>query len=119
MLELRDLHAGYGRAQVLFGASLELRTGEAVVLLGRNGAGKSTTLKAVMGLLPPSAGTIRFRGQRIDALEPFEIARLGLGYVPEDRRIFPELSVAENLEVGRQPPRAGLPAWTAAKLFEL
>jgi len=119
MLELRDLHAGYGRAQVLFGASLELRTGEAVVLLGRNGAGKSTTLKAIMGLVPPSSGTIRFRGRRIDALQPFEIARLGLGYVPEDRRIFPELSVAENLEVGRQPAREGVPLWSAERIYAL
>ncbi len=119
MLELRRLDAGYGRAQVLFGVSLELRAGEAVVLLGRNGAGKSTTLKAIMGLVRAVSGEVRWRGQRIERLEPFEIARLGLGYVPEDRRIFTDLSVAENLEAGRQAPRRGLPAWTAEKLFEL
>ena len=119
MLELRRLDAGYGRAQVLFGVGLELRAGEVVDLLGRNGAGKSTTLKTIMGLLRAVSGEVRWRGQRIERLEPFEIARLGLGYVPEDRRIFTDLSVAENLEVGRQAPRRGLPAWTAEKLFEL
>jgi len=119
MLELRRLDAGYGRAQVLFGISLELRPGEVVALLGRNGAGKSTTLKAVMGLVRAVSGEVRWRGQRIERLEPFEIARLGLGYVPEERRIFTDLSVAENLEVGRQAPRRGLPAWTLEKLFEL
>ena len=119
MLELKALGAGYGRAQVLFGVSLELRAGEAVVLLGRNGAGKSTTLKAIMGLVRAVSGEVRFGGRRIDRLEPFEIARLGLGYVPEDRRIFTYLSVAENLEIGRQAPRGGLPAWTWEKLFEL
>ncbi len=119
MLELRRLDAGYGRAQVLFGVNLELRAGEVAVLLGRNGAGKSTTLKAIMGLVRVVSGEVRWRGERIDRLEPFEIARRGLGYVPEDRRIFTDLSVAENLEVGRQAPRGGLPAWTREKLFEL
>ena len=90
-----------------------------VVLLGRNGAGKSTTLKSIMGLVPPAAGEIEFDGRRIDRCEPYEIAALGLGYVPEDRRIFTELTVMENLEVGRQPARAGAPAWTPAKLFAL
>jgi branched-chain amino acid transport system ATP-binding protein len=119
MLDLERLDAGYGRAQVLFGVSLALRAGEVVVLLGRNGAGKSTTLKAIMGLVRAVSGEVRWRGERIERLEPFEIARLGLGYVPEDRRIFTDLSVAENLEVGRRAPRAGLPAWTREKLFEL
>jgi len=119
MLELRRLDAGYGRAQVLFGVNLELRAGEVAVLLGRNGAGKSTTLKAIMGLARVVSGEVRWHGERIERLEPFEIARRGLGYVPEDRRIFTDLSVAENLEVGRQAPRGGLPAWTREKLFEL
>jgi len=119
MLELRRLDAGYGRAQVLFGVNLELRAGEVAVLLGRNGAGKSTTLKAIMGLVRVVSGEVRWRGERIERLEPFEIARRGLGYVPEDRRIFTDLSVAENLEVGRQAPRGGLSAWTREKLFEL
>ena len=119
MLELRRLNAGYGRAQVLFGLQLELHAGEVAVLAGRNGAGKSTTLKAIMGLLAPSAGEVLFQGRRIDGLEPFEVVRLGLGYVPEDRRIFTELTVAENLEVGRRPSRPGLPPWTMERVFAL
>jgi branched-chain amino acid transport system ATP-binding protein len=93
--------------------------GEVSVLLGRNGAGKSTTLKAIMGLLRPQAGEILFDGRRIDRLQPYQIARLGLGYVPEDRRIFTDLTVKENLEVGRQSPREGVPRWTPGRLFEL
>ena len=119
MLEVRHLRAGYDRAQVLFDLELELRTGEVVVLAGRNGAGKSTTLKAIMGLVAPTSGEVRFQGRRIDRLEPFEIARLGLGYVPEERRIFADLSVAENLEVGRRSPRPGVPAWTMERVFAL
>ena len=118
LLEVRDLAAGYGRARVLFDVGLEVGAGEVVMLTGRNGAGKSTTLKSIMGLIE-RAGEIRFRGQRVERLEPFEIARLGLGYVPEDRRIFTELTVAENLEVGRRAPRAGLPAWDEERLFAL
>jgi branched-chain amino acid transport system ATP-binding protein len=118
-LELRRLNAGYGRARILFDLDLELRKGEVAVLLGRNGAGKTTTLKAIMGLVRPDSGEVRLAGRRIDALQPFEIARLGLGYVPEDRRIFTDLTVAENLEVGRRPPRPGVAAWTAERLFDL
>ena len=119
MIEVRGLEAGYGRAAVLFGVSLEARRGEVAVLLGRNGAGKSTTLKAIMGLLPTQAGEVLLDGQRIDGFEPHRIARLGLAYVPEDRRIFTELTVAENLEAGRQAPREGAPRWTPERLFEL
>ena len=119
MLEVSRLNAAYGRAHVLFDLQLQARTGEVSVLLGRNGAGKSTTLKAIMGLLRPQAGEIRFDGRRIDRLQPHQIARLGLGYVPEDRRIFTDLTVAENLEVGRQSPREGVPRWTPGRLFEL
>ena len=119
MLEVRRLNAGYGRARVLFDLSLELERGEVAVLAGRNGAGKSTTVKSIMGLLRPVSGEIRFEGKHIEKLEPFEISRLGLGYVPEDRRIFTDLSVAENLEVGRRPPRAGVPVWTEERLFAL
>ena len=118
LLEVRGLTAGYGRARVLFDVALELGAGEVVMLAGRNGAGKSTTLKAIMGLIE-RAGEIRFNGQRVERLEPFEIARLGLGYVPEDRRIFTELTVAENLEVGRRAQRPSLPAWDEARLFAL
>jgi len=89
------------------------------VLLGRNGAGKSTTLKTLIGLVRPMSGEVQFKGRRIDRLQPFQIARMGLGYVPEERRIFADLTVAENLEVGRQPKREGVPQWTPARLFEL
>ena len=118
LLEVKDLQAGYGRARVLFDASLELAAGEVVMLSGRNGAGKSTTIKAIMGLVERT-GDVRCDGQRIDGLEPFEIARLGIGYVPEDRRVFTELTVAQNLEVGRRAPRPRLPAWDEERLFAL
>jgi branched-chain amino acid transport system ATP-binding protein len=118
LLELAGLDAGYGRARVLFGASLTLGAGEVVLLAGRNGAGKSTTLKAIMGLIERT-GEIRVNGERVDRLEPFEIARRGIGYMPEDRRIFTELTVAENLEVGRRAARPGLPAWDEERLFAL
>ena len=99
--------------------NLEVGAGEIVVLLGRNGAGKSTTMKAIMGLVPPSAGSVRFLGDEIAGREPFEIARRGLGYVPEERRIFAELTVMENLEVGRRAPPPGATAWTPERLFAL
>jgi len=117
LLSVRSLRAWYGRAQVLSDIALDLARGEVIALMGRNGAGKSTTFRAIMGLMERSAGEVLFRGQALHGLEPFEIARLGLGYVPEDRRIFSELSVMENLEVGRQPARDGAPLWTPEKLF--
>jgi branched-chain amino acid transport system ATP-binding protein len=117
VLEVEGLKAGYGPAEVLFGVSLTLRRGEVAALMGRNGAGKSTTLKAVMGLLPPRAGHVRFAGADITGLPPFRVARLGLGYVPEERRIFTDLTVFENLEVGRRTPRPGRAPWTPERLF--
>jgi len=114
MLEVRKLSAGYGRARVLFDVSLELRKGETVVLLGPNGAGKSTTLKAIMGLLPGSSGEVSFMGKSVLGKQPYEISQLGLGYVPEDRRIFTDLTVAENLEVGRRPG-----PWTDERVYAL
>jgi branched-chain amino acid transport system ATP-binding protein len=119
MLEVKGLNAAYGRAHILYDLALEARAGEVVVLLGRNGAGKSTTLKTLMGLVRPLSGELRFDGARIDGLPPFQIARLGLGYVPEDRRVFTDLTVAENLEVGRQAARPGAAAWTPEKVFAL
>jgi len=116
---VQGLSAGYGRARVLFDIGLLARHGEAVALLGANGAGKSTTLKAIMGLLEPSAGEVLFNGRRLNGLEPYRIARMGLGYVPEDRRIFTDLTVDENLEVGRQAPRPDAPVWTDERLFAL
>jgi branched-chain amino acid transport system ATP-binding protein len=118
-LEIRGLNAGYGRARVLFDIDLDVHPGEVVALLGRNGAGKSTTLKAIMRLVTPSSGRVRFDGRDLGDLQPYQVARLGLGYVPEERRIFTDLTVAENLEVGRQPPRAAAPTWSDEKLFEL
>lgn len=119
MLTVEGLNTYYGRAHILSDLALTATTGEVVVLLGRNGAGKSTTMKSVIGLVPAESGTITFGGTRIDRLSPHRIARLGLGYVPEDRRIFTDLSVMENLEVGRQKPRDGAPTWTPERLFEL
>ncbi|HEU4351206.1 MAG TPA: ABC transporter ATP-binding protein [Burkholderiales bacterium] len=119
MLEVRGLNAGYGRAQVLFDMALEVRGGEVVALLGRNGAGKSTALKAIMRLVKPLSGNVVFNGKPVKGLEPYEIARLGLGYVPEDRRIFTDLTVLENLQVAFQPPRAAAPPWTEKRLFSL
>ena len=123
MLELRSVNAGYGRAQVLFDFELTLGAGEVVALLGRNGAGKTTALKTAMGLLPCLSGEIILEKKKINHLQPYQIARLGLGYVPEERRIFADLTVEENLEAGRQPPRAvsmpSAPRWTPEKLFEL
>ena len=119
LLKVDSLNAWYGRAQVLFDLGLEVGRGEVVALMGRNGAGKSTTMKAVMGLLEHKRGNLSFMGHDIAALDPFRIARLGLGFVPENRRIFTDLSVVENLEIGRQPPRDGIPEWTHERLFKL
>ena len=119
LLEVGQISTHYGRAQILFELSLTVQSGEVVVLLGRNGAGKSTTLKTLMGLVRASAGQIRFMGQTINTLPAYRIAQLGLGYVPEERRVFPALTILENLEVGRQPPRSDAPHWTPKRLFEL
>jgi branched-chain amino acid transport system ATP-binding protein len=120
MLEVAGLHAHYGRAHILADVSFAVGRGEVVALLGRNGAGKSTTLKAIMGLVPPTRGRITFDGRAIAGSPPYQIARLGLGYVPEDRRVFPDLTVLENLEVGRRPARDEPgPPWTPARLFRL
>jgi branched-chain amino acid transport system ATP-binding protein len=119
MLSVENLNAYYGRAHILADVSFAVPKGEVVVLLGRNGAGKSTTMKAVMGLVPPAGGRVVFQGTDIAGKQPFEIARLGLGYVPEERRIFAELTVTENLEVGSRPARTDVPQWTLEKLFAL
>jgi len=123
-LEVEGLCAWYGAAQILYDVAFTVGRGEVVALMGRNGAGKSTTLKAVMGLLARRSGAIRANGRDISTLKPFEIARLGIGFTPEDRRIFSELTVLENLDIGRQPPRmfedgTQAPAWTPQALFRL
>lgn len=119
LLTVEDLHAFYGRAHILHGVSLSVAAGEVVALMGRNGAGKSTTLRSIMGLVEDRRGRVTFAGQDVSRLSPHRIARLGLGYVPEDRRIFAGLTVLENLEVGRHPPRPGAPVWTIERLFDL
>ena len=123
LLQVQGLKAWYGAAQILFDVSLQVGRGEVVALMGRNGAGKSTTLKALMGMVT-RRGSVQFLGQDIARREPHDIARLGLGYVPEERRIFTDLSVMDNLEVGRQRPRrwpdgTAAPEWTPEKLFAL
>jgi len=119
MLEVQSLEAWYGQAQVIYGVSLAVGAGECVALVGRNGAGKSTTMKAIMGLMARRRGRIVFRGTDISALPSYRIGRLGLGWVPEDRRVFTDLTVRENLAVARQPPRDGAPTWTEEKLYAL
>ncbi|KAA0678830.1 ABC transporter ATP-binding protein [Roseomonas genomospecies 6] len=119
LLTVRGLQAWYGRAHILTGVDLTVDRGEVVALMGRNGTGKTTAMKAIMGLLDRRAGSVAFDGRDVSALPPHRIARLGLGYVPEDRRVFTDLTVEENLEVGRQPPRPGAPHWTPERLYAL
>jgi len=119
LLDVVNLSAAYGRAQVLFGLSFQLYPGEVVALVGRNGAGKTTTLKALMDLVPASADRLTFKGNSLIDLPTYRIARLGLGYVPEDRRIFTDLTVDENLEVGRRAGQVGRSPWTPERLFRL
>lgn len=124
LLQAKGLCAWYGAAQILFSVDLEVGRGEVVALMGRNGAGKSTTLKALTGMLDRRQGSVQFMGADLSRSEPHHAGRLGLGYVPEDRRIFTDLTVTENLEVGRQSPRrwpdgTAAPLWTFEKLFKL
>jgi len=118
-LEVHALDAFYGRAQILFDVTLKVESGEAVALLGRNGAGKSTTLRAILGLIPGVRGRVVLDGRDISDMATGRIVRRGLGWVPEDRRVFPDLSVEENLEAGRQPPRPRAPLWTKERLYAL
>ncbi|MEO1291359.1 MAG: ABC transporter ATP-binding protein [Pseudomonadota bacterium] len=119
MLDVTGLETFYGRAKILHGVSLNVGAGEVVALLGRNGAGKSTTMKSIMGLVRPTAGEIRYENSSIRGLAPHRICQRRIGYVPEDRRIFATLSVEENLEVGRRPAAAGEQPWTFERLFAL
>jgi len=119
ILQVDSIDAFYGKAQILFGLTLGIRRGESVVLLGRNGAGKTTALKSIMGIVAPRSGKIIFKGRPIHGQAPHKICSFGLGYVPEDRRIFTRLTILENLETGRQPPREGYTPWTAPRLLEL
>ncbi|WP_299679984.1 ABC transporter ATP-binding protein [uncultured Roseobacter sp.] len=119
MLEVDRINSFYGKAHVLRDLSLDVPKGEVVALLGRNGAGKSTTMKSVMQIVRTASGSVRFEGQEISRLPPHKIAKLGVGYVPEDRRVFSDLTVVENLIVGYQPPREGSVTWTRDMLFDL
>jgi branched-chain amino acid transport system ATP-binding protein len=115
LLDVRDIHTAYGLSRVLFGVSLEVAAGECVCLLGRNGVGKTTTIRSIAGLTPPQAGRIAWRGVDVTGWEPYRVARAGIGFVPEDRRIFSELTVWENLDVARK----GTGPWTIERVFEL
>jgi branched-chain amino acid transport system ATP-binding protein len=120
LLELSHLDTYYGESHILFDLSLEVNAGDVVCLLGRNGAGKTTTVRSIMGLTPPRSGRIVLDGRDVTGMPPFRVARLGLGFVPEDRRVFPNLTVHENLEVARRTwSDGGTAPWTAARLFDL
>lgn len=118
MLTVRDLVTAYGLGAVIHGISIDVDAGEVVCLLGRNGAGKSTTLRSIMGLTPPLSGTVEFMGRNITGRPPFEIARLGIGYIPDDRRIFTDLTVEENLRIVRQVTRRD-GRWTLERAYQL
>lgn len=118
LLEIHDIATSYGLSQVLFGVSFAIDDGEVVTLMGRNGMGKTTTVRSLMGLVQPHGGEILFRGERIDRLPPHRIARLGLGLVPEGRQIFPNLTVRENLLMAEQRRKSGVP-WTKDRVFDL
>jgi branched-chain amino acid transport system ATP-binding protein len=119
LLTVEDLHVKYGLSKVLHGVSLQVGKGELVSLVGRNGVGKSTTMRGIMGLAPPSQGSVKWKGREIARNAPYRNARDGLGYVPEDRRVFSDLTVWENLDVARLPAREGAPAWDEERIFQL
>jgi branched-chain amino acid transport system ATP-binding protein len=115
MLEVREIHTYYGSSHILFGISFNVQAGEAVCLLGRNGAGKTTTLRSVIGLTPPRKGSIRFRGDEIAGKPPYHIAQMGIGFVPDDRRIFPDLTVRQNILVARREREGAV--WNLDRIY--
>ena len=119
MLELAGINSFYGKAHILSDLGFSVDKGEVVALLGRNGAGKTTTMKSIMQIVQPRFGSVRFAGIDISRWPTHRIAKAGIGYVPEERRIFTDLTILENLEVGRQPARPGLPSWSTDTLFAL
>ena len=120
ILTVRDLYTSYGLSQILFGVSLEVNAGECVALLGRNGVGKTTTLRSIMGLTPPRHGQVVYKDRDITGLPAYRVAKLGMGFVPEDRRIFPDLSVRENLDVARKPPASPhSTVWTIERVYAI
>ena len=119
MLEVEGIHTFYGLSHILFGVSLRVEPEEIVCLLGRNGAGKTTTMKSIMGLTPPRQGSIQFKGEKITGKEPYLLARKGIGYVPDDRRIFADLTVGENLEIAARSSETGFAQWDKERVYEL
>jgi branched-chain amino acid transport system ATP-binding protein len=118
MLEVEGIHTFYGLSHILFGVSLKVDPKEVVCLLGRNGAGKTTTMKSVMGITPPKQGIIRYKGEEITGIEPYLLARKGIGYIPDDRRIFADLTVGENLEIAIREAKGGR-GWNKERVYEL
>jgi branched-chain amino acid transport system ATP-binding protein len=118
LLEVRDLYTSYDLSQILFGVSLDVARGEGVCLLGRNGVGKTTTLRSIVGLTPPRQGRVVLDGTDITGWPPHRVARQGIGFVPQERRLFADLSVRENLEVARRPAQAGTEPWTVERVYE-
>jgi branched-chain amino acid transport system ATP-binding protein len=117
ILEVKEIHTYYGTSHILFGISLEVNEGEVVCLLGRNGAGKTTTLRSIIGLTPPRSGSIKFKGQEIVGKPPYRIAPLGVGFVPDDRRIFPDLTVRQNILVARRETKGAI--WDLNRIYSL
>lgn len=118
-LEVEGIHTSYGLSQVLFGVTMNLEAGQIVAMIGRNGVGKTTTMRSIIGLTPPSKGRVSFEGKDITGWPAHKVARLGIGFVPEERRIFPELTVWENLDIARRPAMAGTEEWNEGRVFGL
>jgi len=116
MLEVQGIHTFYGLSHILFGVSLKVDPGEVVCLLGRNGAGKTTTMKSIIGIIPPKEGSIKFKGEEIIGIEPYLLTRKGIGYIPDDRRIFADLTVGENLEIGERKSKEG-EGWSRERIY--
>ena len=116
-LKVSEIHTSYGMSRALFGVSFAVGEGEVVTLMGRNGVGKTTTMRSIIGLTPPHSGDITWDGRAITGMPAYRIARLGIGYVPEDRRIFPEMSVSDNLRIARQPSKSS--EWNETAVYEL
>ena len=119
ILEVTEVHTYYGTSNVLFGLSLKVRERELVGLLGRNGAGKTTALRSIMGAATPQSGSIKFQGKEISHFPPYSIARLGIGFIPDNKRIFPDLTVRDNLEIAKRKPRDKGRGWTVSRVYEL
>jgi branched-chain amino acid transport system ATP-binding protein len=119
LLQVHDIHTYYDLSHILFGVSLSVAEGECVCLLGRNGAGKTTTFRTIMGLTSPRAGRIQFKGEELQGQTAFRIAQKGIGFVPENRAIFPNLTVWENLDVARKPGSDGRSPWTMERIFDI